>query len=115
MVIIRVSSSSENAMLNTVSVLRRLLRNALLVTKPVKVMRFGNVHWLTLRLLRRFPARGKSPPMYALCEDNAALGIWTTAVDLREDHNSETARCNARAISAGSVSGAKRMGLPIRT
>src|ERR1700690_3201809 len=38
MVIISVSSSKEKAMLNTVSVLRRLLRNAFLVTNRVNVI-----------------------------------------------------------------------------
>src|SRR5208337_4982312 len=44
MVIMRVSSKSENAMLNTVRMLRRLLRNALLVTKRVKFMRLQKAH-----------------------------------------------------------------------
>src|ERR1700724_4331122 len=38
MVIINVSNSKENAMLNTVRVLRRLLRNAFFVTKRVNVI-----------------------------------------------------------------------------
>src|SRR5580700_6226796 len=38
MVIINVNRSKEKAMLNTVSVLRRLLRNAFLVTNRVSVM-----------------------------------------------------------------------------
>src|ERR1700722_3667493 len=38
MVIMSVSKSKEKAMLNTVSVLRRLLRNAFLVTNRVNVM-----------------------------------------------------------------------------
>src|SRR5580704_8899341 len=38
MVIMSVSSSRENAMLNTVSMLRRLLRNAFLVTNRVNVI-----------------------------------------------------------------------------
>src|ERR1039458_1339336 len=53
MVIIRVSSSSENVMLNTVRRLRRLLRNALFVTKRVNVMRLRKAHQLT----REFPER----------------------------------------------------------
>jgi hypothetical protein len=38
MVIINVSNSKENAMLNTVKVLRRLLRNAFFVTNRVNVI-----------------------------------------------------------------------------
>jgi hypothetical protein len=46
MVIMRVSNRSEKAMLNTVRMLRRLLRNALFLTKRVKVMRLRKAHKL---------------------------------------------------------------------
>jgi hypothetical protein len=56
MVIIRVSKSSENVMLSTVRILRRLLRNALLVTKRVKVIGSD-----TCQLRRVFPERESTP------------------------------------------------------
>src|ERR1700681_3032168 len=71
-----VSSSSENVMLNTVRMLRRLLRNALLVTKRVMVM----------RLLKGSPVdkvsrEGTADAIYGRTvrsEDKASVGVWTT-------------------------------------
>src|SRR5271167_4145554 len=79
MVIIRVSNSSEKVMLSTVRRLRRLLRNALFVTKRVKVMR--------LRKAEQFDyensLRGRSSPNCANLEDKAAVAVWTTGLSLR--------------------------------
>src|ERR1035438_4550686 len=53
MVIISVSNRSEKAMLRTVRMLRRLLRNALLVMKRVRVMQFSKGYQLRSESAKR--------------------------------------------------------------
>src|ERR1039457_1801592 len=101
MVIIRVSRSSEKVMLSTVRMLRRLLRNALLVTKRVRVMRLRKTYWLKEKFLSR-----KASPNCASPEDKAAVAEWTTGIDLSfsgEDLRLSR-RSKARDSTADSVS-----------
>src|SRR6266481_4038735 len=64
-----VSSSSENVMLNTVRMLRRLLRNALLVTKRVMVISLPEGSPVDKDF-----ARGTAGAIYVRSEDKASVG-----------------------------------------
>src|SRR6266852_6529501 len=68
-----VSSRSENVMLNTVRMLRRLLRNALLVTKRVMVISLPEGSPVDKDF-----ARGTGDAIYVRSEDKASVGVWTT-------------------------------------